>query len=47
LDGRRKRKLERAEEDAEAEARERLKEERALGKAAVKNQTKPRRNKGD
>jgi hypothetical protein len=41
------RKLVRVEEDAEAKRGEQLKQERALGKAAVKSQTKPRRNRGD
>jgi hypothetical protein len=47
LSAAKRRKLEKEEEDAEAERNEQLKEERSLGKAAVKNQTKPRRNKGD
>jgi hypothetical protein len=41
------RKLVREQEDAEAKRGEQLKEERSLDKAAVKNQTKPRRNRAD
>jgi hypothetical protein len=43
----RKKQLKKDEETAEAKGREAIKEERALGKSAVKSQTRPRRNRGD
>jgi hypothetical protein len=47
LSAAKKRKLVRAEDEAEAKRKEQLKEERGLGKAATKSQTKPRRNRAD
>jgi hypothetical protein len=42
-----RKRLRREEEEAEAKRTEQLKEEGAIGKAAVKSQTKPSRNKAD
>lgn len=44
--GKGKKSVKREEEDEEAGRREEVKKERALGKAAVKSQTKPRRRTG-
>jgi hypothetical protein len=44
--GKGKKSVKREEEDEEAGRREEVKEERALGRAAVKGQPRPRRNRG-
>jgi hypothetical protein len=44
--GKGKKSAKREEEDEEAGRGEKVKEERALGKAAVKSQPGPRRNRG-
>ena len=42
-----KKSVRKEEEAEESRMREEVKKERSLGKAAVKGQTKPRRNRGD